>query len=89
MSDNIIDDMMENFNITEDIEIEFRKINGFTFVFESKITSLNDKISSGEIKPLGIIYRQNKDYYFAPLDDKANVKEIVEKYLKEEEYFHF
>ena len=89
MNNNILDDIMENFNITEDIKIEFNEIYGFTFVFETKIILINDEISSGEIKPLGIIYRQNKDYYFTPLDEKTNIKEIVKKYLTEEEYFHF
>ena len=80
MSDNVIGEI---FNITEDADIEFKEICGFIFAVQTKIILINDKISSAEIKPLGIIYSQKKDFFFAPLDENADVEEIVEKFVME------
>ena len=50
------------------------------------ILEIDEKISSAEIKPLGIIYEENGEYYLSPLDRiddiEAIMKEFVESYLK-------
>ena len=76
----------EFFKINQNTEYKFKKIYGFTFVFEEKILEIDEKISSAEIKPLGIIYEENGEYYLSPLDRindiEAIMKEFVESYLK-------
>ena len=75
--------------------IEFKDINGLTFVFTINFIFIEDKIASAEITPTGIIYRNNKDIFFAPLSETNDLKEIIKKYVDEnrsileEEYFHF
>lgn len=85
MDDDFIKDVLK---ISEKIEYEFREIHGFTFVFETSITSLGDKISSAEIKPVGIIYDENGEYYLAPLDNdiqnEAIIKDFVNEILKKQ-----
>lgn len=82
MSDDILDEIKNIFEITEDTDYEFRKLYGFTFVFKRKIISVGEKISSAEIKPAGIIYEENGQYYYAPLDKTENITEIIEKYVE-------
>ena len=73
----------------ETVKIEFNKIYNLTFVFTTKIITLNEKITSLEINPTGIIYTHNEDYYFAPLNEDYDIESIVKNYVKEEEYSHF
>ncbi|MBE6500486.1 MAG: hypothetical protein E7Z80_08095 [Methanobrevibacter thaueri] len=85
MNDNIIQDIFE---IKDKTYIEFKTQHNLTFVFKTKILIMKDKIPTAEIKPLGIIYKQNQDYYFAPLTPVESIEEIVKEYvktLKEEE----
>lgn len=88
MSDELFDIKEKNF-------IEMKEKYGFTFVFTTKITTVNDNIASSEIKPLGIIYKKDCEVYFAPLSEDYNLKAITKKYVKEnkttleEEYSHF
>lgn len=83
------------FGIHNKTIIEFKEIYGLTFVFTSRITIINNKISSAEITPSGIIYKKDKEIYFSPLTKINNINEIVKKYVSEnrtnleEEYFHF
>ncbi|MEE1129190.1 MAG: hypothetical protein UHW99_04335 [Methanobrevibacter sp.] len=74
------------FKINQNTEFKFKNVNGLTFVFEENILEVNEKISSAELKPLGIIYEENDEFYLAPLDEvtdiKAIIKEFVENYLK-------
>lgn len=89
MGENFAEDIKEFFKCKTDEIIEFKKIYGFTFVFITKITMIRDRLSSAETKPVGIIYDENDQYYFTPLNGNVkNIEEIVEKYVKEEEYFH-
>lgn len=91
MSDDLLNDLLEIFEIEQDSEIEFKEVYGFTFVFINKITIIRDKVSSVEINPVGIIYKENEEYYFVPLDKAIKVDEIVKEYVKiipEEEYSH-
>ena len=73
----------------ETVKIEFKKIHNLTFVFKTKIITLNEKITSLEINPTGIIYTQKEDYYFAPLSEDYDIEKIAEKFAKEEVYPHF
>lgn len=70
----------------EDIEVigkyEFQEIHGFTFVFKSEFIRIKDQISSASIKPIGIIYDENEDIYFAPLVDNADISSIIKSYLE-------
>ena len=88
MSDNILNDLKEIFEIKEDTIIEFKEICGFIFVFKTRIQSIKDKVPSAEIKPLGVIYTENDDYYYTPLDKDADINEIIGEFVKKEEYFH-
>lgn len=79
MSDNFLKDL---FKITEDTSFEFKEICGFTFAFMTKTTLINNKISSYEIQPVGIIYVENDEYYFAPIEEMENIDEVIEKYVE-------
>ena len=79
MSDNILKDLFE---IREDKTYEFKEICGLTFAFMTQTTIIQEKISAYEIKPVGIIYKENDEYYFAPLNLADNIDEIIEEYVK-------
>ena len=72
----------EFFKITQDTEFKFKDSYGFTFVFEENILRINEKISSVELKPVGIIYEENDEYYFAPLDEVGDIKAIINEFMK-------
>lgn len=76
-----LDEMLE---ITNDIEYVFEKRFGLTFVFRRDITFIRDKITSAEIIPIGIIYEENDQYYFAPLYDKNEIEAIVKEFVEKE-----
>ena len=61
---------------------EFKELYGFTFVFENTTVYFKDTIASADIKPVGIIYAENDDYYFAPFDKAENLKKIIKEYVK-------
>ena len=71
------------FKINQDTEFKFKDSYGFTFVFEENILRINEKISSAELKPIGIIYEENGEYYFAPLDEVGDIKAIINEFMKE------
>ena len=70
------------FKINQDTEFKFKDLYGFTFVFEENILRINEKISSAQLKPVGIIYQENGEYYFAPLDEVGNIKAIINEFMK-------
>ncbi len=70
------------FKINQDTEFKFKDSYGFTFVFEENILRINEKISSAELKPVGIIYEENGEYYFAPLDEVGDIKAIINEFMK-------
>ena len=72
----------EFFKINQDTEFKFKDSYGFTFVFEENILRINEKISSVELKPVGIIYEENGEYYFAPLDEVGDIKAIINEFMK-------
>jgi hypothetical protein len=82
MKDDIINYILEPFEITVDSDFEFRTLYGFTFVFKRNLVYMKDKISSAEIKPAGIIYEENGEYYFAPLDEVGDIKAIINEFMK-------
>jgi len=79
MSDDFLKDLFE---ITQDHQFEFKEVYGFTFVFRTTLTKFKEMITSAEIKPVGIIYEENGEYYFAPLYEVENISEIIEEYVK-------
>lgn len=70
-------------DIKEITEYEFVEKYGFTFVVKREVTHINDKLSSVEIIPLGIIYDENGEYYYAPLHVTTEIDAIVKKYVEE------
>ena len=70
------------FKINQDTEFKFKDSYGFTFVFEENILRINEKISAAELKPVGIIYEENDEYYFAPLDEVGDIKAIINEFMK-------
>ena len=81
MSDDIFNELRKIFEISQDVKIEFKEIYGLTFAFESKINIMRDSIASTEIAPLGIIYEENDEYYFAPLDEVEIIDDIIKEYV--------
>lgn len=73
-------------SINESVEYEFKKLYGFVIAFKTQTLTVNDIIASSSIKPQGIIYKENDEFYFAPLDMvddiKPIIKEFTEKFLK-------
>ena len=72
----------EILNINETQWYEFKEICGFTFVFKTHTITFNDIIASCEIKPQGIIYRENDDFYFAPLDKVDDIHPIIKSFVE-------
>lgn len=70
------------FDFTTKSEYAFREVCGFTFVFRRDITTLNNELTSAEIIPIGIIYEENDEYYFAPLDGQYEIDEIVKSFAE-------
>ena len=65
-------------------EYEFEKLYGFTFVFKKAIFTINDKISAAEIKPVGIIFEENGEYYLAPIDVIDEIEQVVKEFVEKE-----
>ena len=77
--ENFIDELFE---IKTDSEYHFKDVCGFTFAFSEKIVHINDRISSAEIRPVGIIYEENGQYYLAPLYDAVEIDEVVHEFVR-------
>lgn len=82
MSDNILELIKEKIKYEDIDDYIFKEKYGFIFVFKRKIFTLNNQLPSAEINPVGLIYTENEDIYFAPFSEKENVKEIVKEYVK-------
>lgn len=79
-----IEDLMEDmFDFTVKRKYLFRNVCGLTFVFRRDITCMNDQLSSAEIQPVGIIYEENGEYYYAPLHDRDEMEAIVKEFVNE------
>lgn len=72
----------EILKISQSTEFRFKNSNGFTFVFEENILIVNEEISSAEIKPIGIIYEENDEFYFAPLDEVGDIQAIIKEFVE-------
>lgn len=82
MKDEILEFIKDEFEFDEKVEIDFREICGFTFVIKTSILKLNEKLSSAEVKVIGIIYEENDEYYFAPLDKVGKKDPIIEEFVE-------
>lgn len=81
--DKFIEDLLDDlFDIKTYTKYHFREIHGLTFAFCEKIVRINDKISSGEIRPAGIIYEENGEYYLALLHDIIEIDEVVKEFVQ-------
>ncbi|WP_407410445.1 hypothetical protein [Methanobrevibacter sp.] len=81
--DKFIEDLLDDlFDIKTYTEYHFREIHGLTFAFCEKIVLINDKISSAEIRPVGIIYEENGQYYLALLHDIIEIDEVVKEFVR-------
>lgn len=76
------DELMEMFSINETCDFEFSEVCGFTFAFKTRILTIEDKLTSASIKPVGIIYEENGEYYMAPLDETVDINEVIEEFVK-------
>jgi hypothetical protein len=82
MDDIILNFIADQLDMSVKREYLFSKVCGFTFVFKREVLSINDKVTSAEIRPAGIIYEENGEYYYAPLHDGDEIDEIVQGYVK-------
>lgn len=72
----------DTLNIKKISRYDFREICGFTFVFESDIIIIKEKVSSASIMPVGIIYEENDEFYYAPLHEAVEIDEVIKEYVK-------
>ena len=82
MKDEIMEFLIDQFDITEDTTFEFREICGFTFVFKKSFFTYHEKYSSAEIRPVAIIYEENGEFYLAPLDETTKIDAIVKEFVE-------
>ena len=83
MGNPIKDFIYESLNIEETIRYEFRTICGFTIKKKKEEIKINDHLSSAEILPVGIIYEENGEFYFAPLHDEVEIDEVIKSFVEE------
>ena len=80
------DELMEMFSINETCDFEFGEVCGFTFAFKTRILTIEDKLTSASITPVGIIYEEIGKYYFAPLDKVVDITAVVKEFVKGESF---
>ena len=76
------DELMDMFSINETCDFEFREVCGFTFAFKTRILTIEDKLTSASITPVGIIYEENDEFYFAPLHATVDINVIVKEFVE-------
>ena len=74
--------MEEHLNFTVKNKYLFHELCGLTFVFRRETACLNDQASSIELRPVGIIYEENDEYYYAPLHEREEIDEIVKAFVE-------
>lgn len=84
MKDEIIDFLSGELDMEGNVEFEFRELYGFTFVFQKWFLSYEENYSSAEIKPVGIIYEENGEFYLAPLYEDVEIEEVIKSYVEKE-----
>ena len=72
---NFINDI---FDIDQKTEYYFHELHGFTFVIKEEFSMIHGQVSSAQLEPIGIIYEENDEFYFAPLDKVDKIDAIVE-----------
>ena len=82
MDENIEKFIEDTLKIENETSYQFKEICGFTFVFKQTTIILRGRIASCEIKPVGIIYSENDEIYYAPLNERGDIKEIVKEYCR-------
>lgn len=70
------------FDFSTTTEYLFHESHGLTFVFRRDVTMLNSELTSAEILPVGIIYEENEEFYFAPLHGNDEITEIVKEFVE-------
>lgn len=83
MEDKITRFIYDTFEIERDSKYHFRNLYGLTFVFKDDVITMRNHVRSYSISPIGIIYKENEEYYFAPLDRTATLNEIIKEYVEE------
>lgn len=83
MEDKLKKFVYDTFEIETDSEYQFKEMYGLTFVFKNETVMINKRLSSKLLSPVGIIYEENDEYYFAPLDEKISPSDAVKEYVKE------
>ena len=82
MKYKILKSLEDLFDMKHETTFEFKKVCGFTFVFVKNIITSRESITSAEIRPAGIIYEENDEYYFAPLHKVDNIEPIIREFVK-------
>ena len=82
MNDEIMELVKNILNFDETVEFHFREIYGFTFVIKKSFLKLNKKVTSAEVKVAGIIFEENGEYYFAPLDKHSKKEQIIKEFVE-------
>ena len=77
--EKFIEDM---FKIDKHENFEFKTLYGFTFVYKRTIYLVGGNLSSAEISPAGIIFEENDEIYFAPLDETIKIETIVKEFVE-------
>lgn len=59
----------------------FSEVCGFTFAFKEEFAIVRGNVTSAMIEPVGIIYEENGEYFFAPLAEMYELDEIIKEYV--------
>lgn len=78
------DEIFETFQINETTTYEFREICGFTFAFTTRMLTMRGRLTSAEIRPVGIFYEKNGEFYLAPLYETINIEEVVKEFVMQQ-----
>ncbi|MBQ2637342.1 MAG: hypothetical protein IJG09_11745 [Methanobrevibacter sp.] len=81
MEDKIKEFVYDAFEIEVDSDYQFKELYGLTFVFKNDVTIIKKRLSSNSLSPIGIIYKKNDEYYFAPLDKSISLSDVVREYV--------
>lgn len=81
MENKIKEFVYDAFEIEVDSEYQFKELYGLTFVFKNDVTIIKKRLSSNSLSPVGIIYEENDEYYFAPLDKSVSLSSVVREYV--------
>ncbi len=83
MEDDILKFIQDTFEIEIDSKYHFKKLYGLTFVYRDDVISTKNSINAYSLTPLGIIYDEKEEYYFAPIDESATISDVVQEYVKQ------